>query len=70
MSCCMCEPVETADTHAVGARQKQASEHGPHWFGPVCRGAASLAHRQVLETRARAEVNVRSCFEKKQQAQD
>ena len=63
MSCCKCEPVETAqshcdDTQSVATRVKGASEHGCHFFNrrnyrlsavPRCRWADSLAHRQVLE---------------------
>ena len=65
MSCCRCEPVETAgslggDTHAVGTRPKWAREARTAQSAvPLCRWGASLAHRQVLETRTRAEVNVR-----------
>ena len=65
MSCCMCEPSETAqspgdDTHAVAARPKWIQEHGFHRVcGPFYRWVASLAHREVLETRTRAEVTVR-----------
>ena len=42
MSCCMCEPTETAqslgdDTHAVVKRSRRASEHGLHTkCGPLC----------------------------------
>ena len=65
MSCCMCEPTETAqslsdDTHAVATRPKWAREHGLHAVcGLLRRWVASLAHRKVLETRTRANVNVR-----------
>ena len=50
MSCCFCEPIKTAqsvgdDTHAVVARQKLASEHGPRtWVWSNMSGAASLPH--------------------------
>ena len=65
MSCCMCESQETAqslgdDTHEVVKRPKWASEHGQHTqCGRFCRWVESLAHRQVLGTWSRAEVNVR-----------
>ena len=51
MSCCMCEPMETAqslgdDTHAVVKRPKWAWEYGIDTErGPPCRWVASLAHR-------------------------
>ena len=48
------------DTHAVGTRPKWAREHVIHIYcGSLCRWVASLAHRQVLETGTRANVNVR-----------
>ena len=76
-SCCMCEPVTAQslgdDAHAVVKWPKWASEHGPTHIGVVqcVGGAASLAHRYALDTRTRAEVNVRSRpLEDKQQAPD
>ena len=63
----MCEPVETAqslgdDTHVVVARPKWAREHGSH---TECGHVVSMGLRawpidDVLRTRTRAEVNVRS----------
>ena len=68
--CCVCEPPETAkslgdDTRAVVALPNWHLEHELHTL--VCsnvsvRGREERglrAHRRVLETRTRAEVNVR-----------
>ena len=55
MSCCMCEPMETAqplddDTHAVVTRAKWARENGTHTkCGPLRHRGASMTHRHVLE---------------------
>ena len=55
MSCCLCEPMETAqyigdDTHAVVTRIKghQSTDFAAVLRGPLCRWVSSLAHRQVL----------------------
>ena len=65
MSCCMCEPMETAqslgdDTHAVVLGPMWASEHGLHcvvWslLSVGCKPGPSISAR----TRTRADVNVR-----------
>ena len=48
------------NTHAVATRPKWAQEHGLHTkCGSLCRWVASVAHRKVLETRTRANENVR-----------
>ena len=65
MSCCMCKPMETAqslgdDTHAVGARPKWASEHGIHTeCGPVVSIGCKPGPSTSARTRTWAEVNVR-----------
>ena len=65
MSCCMCEPLETAQSlwrrHTCGGyTAKVGRDHGLHTVcGPMRRWVAGLAHRKVLETRTWAEVNVR-----------
>ena len=61
----VCEPTGTAqphgdDAHAVVARLKWVLEHRLRTVcGPLRQSVASLACRQMLKTRSRAEVNVR-----------
>ena len=61
MSCCMCEPMETAqslgdDTHAVVARPKWAREHGLHTeCGPLCRSMDGLIDVCSNEDEGRSE---------------
>ena len=65
MSCCMCEPMETApslgdDTHAVGARPKWTREHGIHAErGPIVSVGCTPGPSTSARTRTWAEVNVR-----------
>ena len=61
MSCCMCEPMDTPSPSTMTHMLVAPSGHWTtrRWSGPMCRAAARLCHRCVLETWTRADVNVR-----------